>query len=151
MKRYRIVTADKNAGKTTYIKKLIEADDNAIGFISEKESGDYYLLNIRTGERVILLSDRCISSIRFRHWYVNEDAFLKALNYLKSNIKADSSVYIDEVGRMEAEGRGFYDILNYIAQLNSNLTIAIRSEFIDLIKTEFIFLKDAEILSVPKS
>ncbi len=150
MKRYRIITAPKDRGKTTYVKKLIANDNNAIGFISEKDEKGYYLVNIVSLIKVPLLSLDAISDTNFRRWYVNDKAFKSAYEYFTHISSIESkSVYLDEVGMMEREGDGFSETLNFLKNKEITLTITVRAEYLDEIISHFSFLKDAEIINVP--
>ena len=149
MRKSKIITADKNCGKTTYIKGLINSDCNAVGFFTEKDSASYSLVNIREGSRDILLSLYPISQDRFRKWYVNENAFIDAFSYIQ-HCKLDNSVlYLDEIGMLECEKRGFSPILTYADKVDASIVVTIRISNLSDVLSSYPFLKEAEIVQVP--
>lgn len=149
MRKSRIITADKNCGKTTYMKSLAALDCNAIGFFSEKDSSSYSLVNIIDGNKEILLSLNPISQSRFRKWYVNESAFKNALLYIQHCNLDDSVLYLDEVGILECENRGFAPILDYAYRLDASVVITVRTSILSDVLSSYPFLQEAEILQVP--
>ena len=116
MKSCRIIVGKKGEGKTT------------------KMGDEYYLYNISTKKKELLLSHRAIFVDKWRVWYYNKDAFERANSYL-INLSPSSCVFIDEVGRMEMEGIGFYSGLCNLIKKDVDLTISLRDELLsDILK-----------------
>ncbi len=149
MKRYKIITAGRNCGKTTFIRRAAAEDCKAAGFLSEKEDDGYCIVNIREHSRVRLLTDKPEFIWRFRRWYINENAFHEAFRYISSLDPGTDRLYIDEIGLLECEGRGFAPVLRYSEAHGFNITVTIRDSLIPAVIENFPFLKDAEISAVP--
>ena len=74
-----------------------------------------------------------------------EGAFEEADSYLRS--LSGKSIYIDEIGMLEVEGRGFADALGALLAAGEDVTIAVRSDYLEEVSSAF-GIEDAEIIWV---
>ncbi len=146
MKSCRIVTGPIDSGKTSYMLELIAKAPMARGFISSKDRSGYSLVDIESKEERRYLSINPIFEYRFGKWYIDYSSFDWAYKKLYHLDYGD--VFLDEVGRLELEGKGFSKALSMLKEREINLTLAIRDEFVQSIINAFS-LDDAIVVSVP--
>ena len=140
-----IVTGDKNSGKTTKIKEIY-AGHGGDGFISNKviQNGvlyGYNLTRLSTGESMPFIYENryapahlkdILKNIRFTFY---RPAFDTAYNWIHEILRyGDSPIYIDEVGQLELNKKGFYAIIKDVVNTNKDIYIAIRASYL----TEFL-------------
>ncbi len=139
----RIVTAGIGGGKSSAMERLSHAAP-CDGFITDKHGGERYLRRISTGESVLLMSPSQVLGARFRRWYISEEAFSEACSVLCSF--RSGIVLIDEVGRLELEGRGFAPAIPVLlGREDVSLTIAVRSGLAEDV-ISFFGIRDAAIV-----
>ncbi len=136
-----IVSADRHAGKTTFIKEIIAWLENQhipiAGFISE---GLWDAQGNRSGFNLITfpqkksqtLCDRISASWeKHESYYFNPTAVEMGKQALL-NAPAGAVVIIDEVGRFELDGKLWADALSEIISRNQNpIIIAVRTPFVN--------------------
>lgn len=135
MKSFKIITADRNGGKTTRIKELISKDNKSFGFISEKSDSGYSLVSTETGEDRLYLSRNPIFDDTFFSWYIDNSAFDWVYDLI---LKAgERNFYLDEIGRLELLERGYAKSLRYLMKMNVDITIAVRNAFLSDVLQHF--------------
>ena len=141
----RIVAGAKGSGKTTEILSLAAEDPSSAGYATVNRDGCYFLRRIPTGEERLLLKPYGGNGERFRRWHIMEGAFKEADSYLRS--LSGRSIYIDEIGMLEVAGRGFADALGALLAVGEDVTIAVRSDYLEEVLAAF-GIEDAEIIWV---
>ncbi len=157
-----LIIGERNSGKTRYLKEMIKSLKKTDGFITVKQFEKnsligYNLERILTGEKVPF--------IRFDKRKVNENnilleysrkVFLKeGYNFAKRILfEAKKQGYenfiIDEIGKLELEGKVFSGILSEAISYFKNLYIAVRSEFVDEVIKKFK-IKEFEKIELERS
>lgn len=135
MKSCRIICGEKGEGKTTKLLSLYEK--GVKGVVSLHEKDEYYALNLETKEKTLLLTKKPIFPYFWRSWYSNNEFFSSICASLSTIDRGD--VFIDEVGMMEVEGKGFYSLIKELKNKEINLTITVRNEFLYLVLDTFSF------------
>ena len=141
----RIVAGAKGSGKTTEILSLAAEDPSSAGYATVNRDGCYFLRRIPTGEERLLLKPYGGNGERFGRWHIMEGAFKEADSYLRS--LSGRSIYIDEIGMLEVAGRGFADALGALLAVGEDVTIAVRSDYLEEVLAAF-GIEDAEIIWV---
>ncbi len=141
----RIVAGRKGSGKTTAILSLSDEDPSSAGYATVSRDGCYFLRRLPTGEENLLLEPYGGTGERFRRWHIMEGAFEEADSYLRS--LSGKSIYIDEIGMLEVAGRGFADALGALLAAGEDVTIAVRSDYLEEVSSAF-GIEDAEIIWV---
>ncbi|WP_069998530.1 nucleoside-triphosphatase [Cellulosilyticum sp. I15G10I2] len=136
-----IVTGDKNSGKTTKIKNLYAAHGGD-GFISNKiiQNGIFYgyqLTRLSSGESIDFIYENkyapvhwedTLKNIRFTFY---RPAFDTAYHWMHAIIRnEDSPIYIDEVGKLELNKQGFYEMIKDVVNSNKEIYIALRELYL---------------------
>ena len=142
---FRIVAGAKGSGKTTEILSLAAEDPSSAGYATVNRDGCYFLRRIPTGEERLLLEPYGGNGERFRRWHIMEGAFEEADSYLRS--LSGRSTYIDEIGMLEVAGMGFADALGALLAVGEDVTIAVRSDYLEEVLAAF-GIEDAEIIWV---
>ena len=141
----RIITGGRGCGKTHYLLSLIEKGEKAQGFLSLHEGDSYYLRNIETGEKKLLMTTSELFAGRIGRYYYDEKLFREACSSLSSI--DNGSVFIDEIGRLELSGGGFDKGLRSLLGKNVSLTLTVRCDFLSSVIASYN-LGNAEIISV---
>lgn len=142
-----IVTADRHAGKTTFIKEMIAWLENQpvaiAGFISE---GQWDSQGNRSGFNLITLPERKSQTLcdRISKTWVKQESFYfnpAAIEMGKQALLTapkGAVIFIDEVGRFELNGELWADALTEIITRNQNpIIMAVRSTFVNDVITKW--------------
>jgi nucleoside-triphosphatase THEP1 len=134
-----LISGKRDEGKTTKLKQLYEEQSNAAGFIAEKvhDCGritTYNMVNLKNGEIRVLArmaslpllegwgEDFIHGPFRFSH-----AGFEWARQLLNSAIEAGAEAFfIDELGKLELNGKGHAELIENALKTGMNLYIAIR-------------------------
>lgn len=135
MKSCRIICGEKGEGKTTKLLSLYKK--GVKGVISLHEEDEYFAFNLETKEKTLLLTKKPIFPSSWRSWYINDELFSSISSSLST---LDTGVvFIDEVGMMEVEKRGFYSLIKALENKDIELTITVRNEFLNYVLSTFSF------------
>jgi nucleoside-triphosphatase THEP1 len=142
-----IVTADKQAGKTTFLKEMIAHLEHSqipyFGFIAE---GLWDENNQRSGFNLVTLPERkeiplCdkVTSewLQYDPYYFNPAALSLGKNLL-TNAPEGAVIFIDEIGRFELNGNLWSDALtNILNKHNNPIVISVRKIFVEEVKVKW--------------
>ena len=138
----RIITGGKGEGKTTALGRIASSISSPHGFLSLHEGDEYYLLNLDDGSQRLLMTASPLFTEIIGRWSYDAALFKEASAEL---IKIDSgSVFIDEIGRLELDGKGFAPALSALAEKPVDLYISVRRDFLQEVIEKFN-LQEAEI------
>ena len=132
MKSFKIITGERGEGKTTFILSHFSF---CKGYVSLHRGEEYYLKKLESGEENLLLTHRPIFKEEWKGWFINSNEFHRANDYLLS--LDNSIVVLDEVGMLEVEEKGFFPFLTKAQNMNIDLIISVRREFVDVVKDKF--------------
>lgn len=152
-----IISGEKHQGKSTLAfnlaKELINKNFTISGFITKSYNKNgkrdrYDIVNLNTDEyKTLARIDKPDSYIaNIGPYYFSEDGF----QFAKTSIDFQNSdiVFMDEIGLLEANQKGFYSDLKELLESNiTNIAIVVRKDFIETIENTFNF-KHKEILYV---
>jgi len=135
-----IISGKQNVGKTTYIKTLYE-QLGGDGFITEKivedlEFKGYNLKRLRTNETHLFIveNNECTDNnvLKNKRFSFYKNCFELAENWIDEIINENTSpIYIDEVGKLELNDKGFINILDKLVKLDLSFYVAVRDENVD--------------------
>ena len=120
-----IISGNRQQGKTTFVKKIIEnyANIGISGFYTEiekeeKEIVRYFLVSVENKEKMLLCSnDTSTGKIQYGRFYFNEKAVEKGVDLLRKAAKEEKPlVVIDEVGPLEVGGKGWSQAIDEISK-----------------------------------
>lgn len=154
----KIVSADINGGKTSWMLKDSQKNPRADGFLSiktfagEVHSG-YDLLHLKTGARQPFI--RKISHLESKwdeafcladYFSFHKKGFPFAEKVALQAIEEKSTpFYFDEVGPLELKGRGFANLFLRLIESKIDMVVAVRCFLVDDVKKTFS-LDDVEIV-----
>ncbi len=146
--RCRIITGERNEGKTTLLLSIASCTENAKGFASLKTSSGYNLRNLENGEERLLMTSSPLFPDRIGRWYYDVSVFSWAENVL---IALDSGmIFLDEIGKLELQGLGFAKALSSLFEKSVEVTITVRKEYLQAV-IEAFRIENPEIISVGAS
>lgn len=139
-----IVAADKHAGKTTFLRKMIVHLENAqipfCGFIAE---GLWDENNQRSGFNLVTLPYNNVTPLcdkkakdwkHFDPYYFNPEA-IKIGNKILQNAPSGAVVIVDEIGRFELDGNLWAKAFTNLLNKNSNtIVMSVRNDFVKEVK-----------------
>ena len=102
--------------------------------------------DLETKEETLLLTPYPLFVDKWKGWYINTSAFDKANKKLLS--LNNSVVVLDEVGMLEVENGGFSDYLFKATDMDIDLVISVRREYIDSVVSKFFSSYKPQIISV---
>jgi nucleoside-triphosphatase THEP1 len=140
-KKIYIVTADKHAGKTTFIKELVAQMEISkkpySGFFAEsiwdinKQHIGYKLVTLPSQKEVHLCNRTNTSWNQFGSFYFNPNAVKIGNEILEYSVEG-SIIFIDEIGRFELDGNLWADAFSKLVINKKNtIIIAVRRLFLD--------------------
>ncbi|MDY5930845.1 MAG: nucleoside-triphosphatase [Candidatus Ornithospirochaeta sp.] len=124
-----IVTADRDSGKTTFLRSLVDESFGGILSLSDEGKDNYYAYDIESGEKRLLMSSCPIGESRIGRFYIAEDTFRWAEERVLSSLR--KRIAIDEIGRLEVNGKGFHDALSHLIDIGDrDIYIAVRTSLV---------------------
>lgn len=154
-----LVTGEKNVGKSTYLYEWFRKEPVGCGVISIKEYDndihvgyDLLLLPIYTRIQLCTLIPPSYTPHRKDliqgRFIFKKEAFDTAIDYILENLPPiGEPIWIDEVGILESEGKGFMPIIAKISNLGYDLRIGVRLSCLKKI-TQMLHNNHCEIIYV---
>jgi len=109
-----------HSGKTTELMRYFGSAQHVGGILMPDVDGSRKLYNIETKEYFdVECKDPSVSTrslVTIGRFYFYEDAFEKANAIIEQAAPTNDLLIIDEVGRLEMEGKGFYQSVKNILQ-----------------------------------
>ena len=136
-----IVTGEKEEGKTSSLVEVIDklkgAGVSVGGFISPRIIVDgktigYYLEGVLDGRRQILMTETEQNGFqKIGRFWLDPNVIKRVTSTIEEQALSPSVIFIDEVGRLELEGRGWDEVLRSLLLTNVVVVIAVRKAFVD--------------------
>jgi nucleoside-triphosphatase THEP1 len=136
-----IVTGEKEEGKTSALVEVIDklkgAGVSVGGFISPRIIVDgktigYYLEGVLDGRRQILMTETEQNGFqKIGRFWLDPNVIKRVTSTIEEQALSPSVIFIDEVGRLELEGRGWDEVLRSLLLTNVVVVIAVRKAFVD--------------------
>lgn len=140
--RIFIVTGSQGKGKTTYIEEM--TDDRTAGVYSKVVFDNdvrigYDAVIIGGNESIPLCRTDYKSDLMLGRFGFYEDIFgLIAERIINTDKKTYEKIIIDEIGLLEKEKKGWYDLMRWaIRQNDVKLVISVRKDVVEIIKEYF--------------
>ncbi|HML85817.1 MAG TPA: nucleoside-triphosphatase, partial [Bacteroidales bacterium] len=136
-----IVTGEKGEGKTSSLVEVIDklkgAGVSVGGFISPRIIVDgktigYYLEGVLDGRRQILMTETEQNGFqKIGRFWLDPNVIKRVTSTIEEQALSPSVIFIDEVGRLELEGRGWDEVLRSLLLTNVVVVLAVRMAFVD--------------------
>lgn len=124
-----MITGEKGVGKTTLLKEIIEASNKDFyGVISERFDTGYYVQDVKTGEKMILCSEKG-NGFKFKRFYFDFEAMKLCEDSLK---RAGKILVYDEIGHLEM--RKDIDIWE---NLEEPAIVIVRKELVNVVSSQY--------------
>ena len=146
--RCRIITGERDEGKTTLLLRIASSTENPKGFVSLKTGSGYNLRNLENGEERLLMTSSPLFPDRIGRWYYDASVFSWAEKVLLS--LDNGMIFLDEIGKLELQGLGFAKALSSLLEKNTEVTITVRREYLQAV-IEAFRIDNPEIISVGAS
>lgn len=155
-----LISGKKNEGKTTQLKQLFEGKKNAFGFIAEKVNDcgrvtTYNLVDLTTGKKCILAKLTSLPLPKDWGEDFNHGPFRFSLSgfewarklFMSATNAGAENFYIDELGKLELEGKGHAELIR--SALESGITLYITVRDINVKEAVKVFgIKEHSIIKV---
>ncbi len=148
-----IVTGEKEEGKTSALVEVIDklkgARVSVGGFISPRIRVDgktigYYLEGVLDGRRQILMTETEQNGFqKIGRFWLDPNVIKRVTSTIEEQALSPSVIFIDEVGRLELEGRGWDEVLRSLLLTNVVVVIAVRKAFVDEILKHYSIINAA--------
>ena len=148
-----IITGPRNAGKTTYLLKLSKTLD-------KKDKDGFVMIKLLKGKEILgynlydLHTQKSTPIIRLKDWTLpgwqeiyslgkfsfSRAGILRGKEIIKRAMKRKvKAVFIDEIGKLELEGKGFYKVFKELClkQERFDIYVGCRENFVSLIVQKF--------------
>ncbi len=158
-----IITGGLNQGKTLRMLSIYKKLKKGDGFITRKIFSDesfigYDIVRLQTGYSIPFAykKDHTPADWDEIYKYGSFTFSMKAFRFAEKIItetinRSEDPVFIDEVGYLELQGKGFSDILKKVFEIQQEIYITVRNEYMDRIIKDYK-IKDYEVIeAVPKS
>jgi len=141
-----IITGDKEAGKTNFAKQLTEilfkkkvkiSGFLSLGVFENNERTKFELADIETNEKIELANKYIKTNLKFGKFYFNKEAISFGEEIINKNIDKSDFFMIDEVGMLEVQNQGWYNIIEKLFNTPNKIQIwTVRQKYVDtLIKS----------------
>lgn len=131
MAEVKIISGERNSGKTSFIKKLLESGLDAKGFITvafDEKKDVLYLQDIASGEKRLLMETSSWKENGIGRYSFHPETFEWAEKKLSEIVSG--TIVIDEVGRLELSGKGFDSLLWKLLCKDVELYVSVRKDYI---------------------
>jgi nucleoside-triphosphatase THEP1 len=156
----KIISAEINSGKTTWLQNDFSKKESADGFISKKVFTD----NIHIGYDIVHLPTKIShpfirkpehippkwqEAFRLSNSYsFNHQGFHFAQEIIAEAIKKNTQlIYFDEVGPLELNGKGFAQLFTNLIKTDIDIVVAVRKRLVQQVIDNFD-LKEVEIFNL---
>ncbi len=145
-----IISSAINTGKSTYMRRLFSQMPEADGFICIKTFTDdvhtgYNLLHLPTEAQICFIrkldflepdwQEACVIG---ENYSFNQAGFDFAEKIVEAAISRQAShFFLDEIGPLELQGKGFARIFRRLLKAKIDLTVAVRIHLLDKVRSEF--------------
>ncbi len=154
----KIITGDRDSGKTSYLKYLVEDSKFFNGFLESKKFDKdgkfvgYNLIDIETGESFeFITTDMTREGRKLDKFVIIEEGIRKGKEIILKGIDKNKILVVDEVGQLEIEGKLFHDEIVKAIKSEIEMYVTVRkeltNEFIkkyDLDSREYTFIRMGE-------
>jgi len=154
----KIITGDRDSGKTSYLKYLVEDSKFFNGFLESKKFDKdgkftgYNLIDIETGESFeFITTDMTREGRKLDKFVIIEEGIRKGKEIILKGIDKNKILVVDEVGQLEIEGKLFHDEIVKAIKSGIEMYVTVRkeltNEFIkkyDLDSREYTFIRMGE-------
>ena len=142
----RIITGAKGSGKTTTLLSLSANEGHGFGFATLHQGSEYYLHDLSTGKTELLMTEAPVFEECFRKWYYSGKLFDEC--NAKLMLLTEGNVFLDEIGRLELEGKGFMPSLGHLLHNERiALTMTVRDDFLHDVINAFA-IKDYTLINI---
>jgi len=145
-----IISSAINTGKSTYMRRLFSQQPGADGFVCIKTFIDdvhtgYNLLHLPSQDQICFIRkldylepdwhEACVIG---ENYSFNQAGFDFAEKLAKNAISRQiPHFFLDEIGPLELQGKGFANIFRHLLRSKIDLTVAVRAHLLEKVCKEF--------------
>ena len=142
MSKIIIITGNVRSGKTTFLKKIINALQeqktlNIAGIIASgiDKNGERYGFEIEelsTGQKFLLSTKKAVKGKeKIGSFYFNNQVFEQITRSIVEKLPQTDLLIIDEVGYLELKGKGWFGLIDKAIQQNKPMILVVRKRILD--------------------
>lgn len=154
LKEIYILTGEVNSGKTSLLKEVVSKKENYLGILQVKVNKRRFLYNISNKRSYALdMEERNDSTFSIGRFHFAKSVFFRAHDEILSQVQNHHElIIIDEVGPLELQNSGHYDLIILLLKLNvsQKLLFVTRSSLLDLVTKKFK-INPIEVFRMPLS
>ena len=148
MDRITIISGEKHSGKTTKLLELISdlefqnkkcAGIIAIGSIKNNKRHSFDIQDITTSKTMQIMSvEENLEFNKIGKFYINPIAFKFGEEVLEKALKSNANyIIIDEIGKLELNENGWFNIFNKLLKSEQNVIFTSRKELLQKVTKKF--------------
>ncbi len=148
-----IVSGEKEEGKTSSLIEVIDKLKNANvrigGFISPRIIVDgktigYYLEGVVDGRRQLLITEAEQTGFyKIGRFWLDPVVIKRATDIIEEQSLTPAVIFIDEVGKLELEGRGWDEVVRSLLMANVVIVMAVRKAFVEEVLKHYSIINAA--------
>jgi nucleoside-triphosphatase THEP1 len=134
----KIITGERDSGKTSYLRYLVKGSKFFNGFLESKkydENGKflgYDLIDIETEEKFEFITiDLTREGTRLDKFIILEEGAKKGKDIILSGINKEKILVVDEVGQLEIDGGLFHKEIVKAMKSGIEMYITVRKELLN--------------------
>jgi len=142
MSKIIIITGNVRSGKTTFLRKIINALQeqntlNIAGIIASgiDKNGERYGFEIEelsTGQKFLLCTKKAVKGKeKIGSFYFNNQVFEQTTRSIVEKLPQTDLLIIDEVGYLELKGKGWFGLIDKAIQQNKPMILVVRKRILD--------------------
>ncbi|HEY6062429.1 MAG TPA: nucleoside-triphosphatase [Chitinophagaceae bacterium] len=134
-----ILSAPIQSGKTTSLINWSATRNDVYGILTPVINGKRIFMNAHTREQFPMEAGGEEEVLAIGRFIFSKAGFDKAIQIIRNAMNTEGWLVIDEIGPLELEGKGFYDIVNEILMLRKNkMILVVRSGLAEKVKALFM-------------
>lgn len=120
-----ILSAPIQTGKTTSLINWSAKRNDVYGILTPVINGKRVFMNAYTKDQFPMEASGDEETLEIGRYVFSKTGFDKAIQIIRNAISNEGWLVIDEIGPLELNGKGFYDILSELLTLRKNKTILV--------------------------
>src|SRR5690554_399598 len=130
-----IISGEKKTGKTFFLQKLIsilsESEYELRGFYAQNDeiTDSYHIINIRTHEKILLMTRVSQPDKRPIHFQINESAIPVGTDWLNQKVNPGNTIFVlDEIGYFELHGMVWHQLFSNVLNLSDTIIFTTKTK-----------------------
>ena len=134
----KIITGERDSGKTSYLRYLVRDSKFFNGFLQYKQYNEndkfigYNLYDLETNQEFeFITTDLSREGLKLDNFVVLEEGVKKGKEIILKGIDQDKILVIDEIGQLEMDGKVFHEVLLKALKSGIEIYITVREELLN--------------------